>query len=203
MLDVPLPDLDALDALQRIASERRETAIIVMSGHGSIPLIVRAMKAGAVEFLSKPLVNDVVLAAVGQAIDQSQAILQQETEMLELRSRHDSLSHREQEVMGRVVAGDLNKQVGTALGISEITVKAHRGRVMRKMGADSLADLVRMALRLRLPPAPSSMLASTSSRASHRMVAQGGRGSQPIGIMPARSSWMDQFISVESQPRLP
>jgi DNA-binding CsgD family transcriptional regulator len=174
-----------------------------MSSHGSIPLIVRAMKAGAVEFLSKPFVNDVVLAAVGQAINQSQVILKQETELLELRSRHDSLSHREREVMGRVVAGDLNKQVGTALGISEITVKAHRGRVMRKMGADSLADLVRMALRLRIPLASTTpTLPSSSSRASHAIAALNDRRSQPMRIMPARSSWTNgSFISAEMQPR--
>jgi len=153
LLDVGnfLPDINGLELLRRVAEERKEIPVVAMSAEPSIPLTVRAMQAGAFEFVTKPLSDDVLRAAVGRAIDQSQAVLQQEAELLDLRSRLDSLSTREREVMAHVVSGFLNKQVGAELGISEITVKAHRGRVMRKMGAGSLAELVSMALRLRIP----------------------------------------------------
>jgi FixJ family two-component response regulator len=152
VIEVVLPDHEPFELLRRIAADRRETPIIGMSGVGDIPMTVRAMKAGAVEFLTKPLVDDALLAAVAHALARSRRVLDQEAELRELRERHDSLSSREREVMAWVVAGLLNKQVGASLGISEITVKAHRGRVMRKMGADSLAQLVSMAVRLRLTP---------------------------------------------------
>jgi len=153
LLDVGdfLPDLTAFELLRRLATERKEVSVVAMSGEPNIPLAVQAIQAGAVEFLTKPLTDDVLRAAVGRALGQSQAVLQQEADWLQLRQRLDSLSGRERDVMVRVVSGFLNKQVGADLGISEITVKAHRGKVMRKMGADSLADLVGMALRLRLP----------------------------------------------------
>ena len=153
LLDVGdfLSDLTNFDLLRYMTTERKEMPVLAMSGEPNIPLTVRAIQAGAIEFLVKPLTDDVLRAAVGRALGQSQAVMQQEAELLELRSRLDSLSGREREVMVRVVSGFLNKRVGADLGISEITVKVHRGRVMRKMGADSLAELVRMAVRLRLP----------------------------------------------------
>ena len=149
MLDVSLPDLNGLELQQRVARDRTEMPIIFISGHGDVPMTVRAMKAGAVEFLTKPFGGDVLLGAIQHAIDRSRAALGHEEEMRALRDRHASLTRREREVMALVVSGLLNKQVGGELGISEITVKAHRGQVMRKMKADSLADLVTMAATLR------------------------------------------------------
>jgi FixJ family two-component response regulator len=138
---------------KRIADDRIEMPIIFITGYGDVPMTVRAMKAGAVEFLTKPFGDDVLLGAITNAIDRSQAALESEAERRTLRDRYASLSHREQQVMGCVVSGKLNKQIGGVLGISEITVKAHRGQVMRKMKANSLADLVRMADGLQLAPA--------------------------------------------------
>ena len=125
--------------------------IIFITGHGDIPMSVQAMKAGAVEFLTKPFGDDVLLSAIRNAIERSQAALGREAETRALRDCYESLTPRERQVMAMVAAGLLNKQVGGELNISEITVKAHRGQVMRKMKADSLADLVNMAARLRLP----------------------------------------------------
>ena len=153
LLDVSLPDLNGLDLQQRIADDRADMPIIFITGYGDVPMTVRAMKAGAVEFLTKPLDDDALLSAVSHALDQSRAALGHEAEIRDVRERYESLSRREREVMSLVVSGLLNKQVGGELHISEITVKAHRGKVMRKMKADSLADLVNMAARLYLPPA--------------------------------------------------
>ena len=152
VLDVSLPDLNGLDLQQRIAPDRIDMPIIFITGHGDVPMTVRAMKAGAVEFLTKPFGDDVLLSAIQHAIERSQRALGTEAELRTLRECYASLSGREREVMALVVSGLLNKQVGGELGISEITVKAHRGRVMRKMKADSLADLVNMAARLGLSP---------------------------------------------------
>lgn len=150
VLDVGLPDLNGLDLQKRIAVDRGDMPIIFITGYGDVPMSVRAMKAGAAEFLTKPFGDDVLLSAIGHAIERSRAALGEVEEMRSLRDRYTSLSHREREVMALVASGLLNKRVGGELGISEITVKAHRGKVMRKMKADSLANLVTMAATLGL-----------------------------------------------------
>ena len=152
VLDVTLPGLSGLE-LQKQLTERTDMPIIFITGHGDVPMSVQAMKAGAVEFLTKPFKDDVLLDAIRGAIDHSRAALRLDSDMRLLRKRYESLTPREREVMALVVAGLLNKQVGGELGISEITVKAHRGQVMRKMKADSLPDLVTMAARLGLQSA--------------------------------------------------
>ena len=147
VLDVMLPDLDGWD-LQRLVADRGDMPVIFISGHGDVPVAVRAMKAGAADFFTKPLVGDVLLAAIGHAIERSGAARAEAEYARVLRTRYSTVSPREREVMALVVAGRLNKQIGGELGISEITVKAHRGRVMRKMMAGSLAELVRMSGRV-------------------------------------------------------
>jgi FixJ family two-component response regulator len=154
ILDVALPDLNGLDLQKRIAVDRIDMPIIFITGYGDVSMTVQAMKAGAVEFLTKPFSDDVLLNAIRYAIERSQTALDHEAEIRALQERHALLSRREREVMALVVSGLLNKQVGGELGISEITVKAHRGQVMRKMKAASFADLVNMATRLRLALAP-------------------------------------------------
>ena len=154
VLDVSLPDLNGLELQKRIAGDRSDMPIIFISGYGDVPMTVQAMKAGAVEFLTKPFSDDVLLTAIQHALERSSTALANEAQTRALRDCHESLSPREREVMALVVSGLLNKQVGGELGISEITVKAHRGQAMRKMKADSLADLVNIAARLRLAPAP-------------------------------------------------
>jgi FixJ family two-component response regulator len=153
VLDVSLPDLSGLDLQGLVASERTDMPIIFITGYGDVPMTVQAMKAGAVEFLTKPFNDDVLLTAIRAALERSRVALRLEAEMRVLRDRYTSLSQRERQVMALVVSGLLNKQIGGELGISEITVKAHRGKVMQKMKADSLADLVKMATRLRQAPA--------------------------------------------------
>jgi FixJ family two-component response regulator len=153
VLDVTLPDLNGLDLQERIAGDRIDMPIIFITGNGNVPMIVKAMKAGAVEFLTKPFRSDELLSAIRHAIERSRIALRDEAEVQKVRDRYASLTCRERQVMGLVVRGWLNKQVGGELGISEITVKAHRGRVMEKMKADSLAGLVNMAARLRLASA--------------------------------------------------
>jgi FixJ family two-component response regulator len=150
VLDLSLPGLNGLELQKRIAAQRTDMPIIFITGHGDVPKTVQAMKGGAVEFLTKPFNDEVLLNAIRQALERSRVALAHETEMQELRDRYASLTPRERQVMALVVSGLLNKQVGGELGISEITVKAHRGQVMQKMKADSVADLVKMGGRLGL-----------------------------------------------------
>src|SRR5271169_2338514 len=151
VLDVSLPGLTGLDLQRLVAAERPDMPIIFITGHGDVPTTVQAMKAGAVEFLTKPFNDDVLLTAIRAALEHSRVALSLESEMRLIQDCYASLSQRERQVMALVVSGLLNKQVAGELGISEITVKAHRGKVMQKMKAASLADLVKIAARLRLP----------------------------------------------------
>jgi FixJ family two-component response regulator len=148
ILDVSLPDLNGLELQERVALDRQDMPIIFITGHGDIPMTVRAMRAGAVEFLTKPFGDDELLSAIASAIERSRVTLQQEAGTHDLRARYATLSQREREVLALVVSGLLNKQIAGELRISQITVKAHRGNVMRKMQAGSLANLVKMAARL-------------------------------------------------------
>jgi FixJ family two-component response regulator len=148
VLDVSLPDLNGLDLQKRLALERTDMPIMFITGHGDVPTSVQAMKAGAAEFLMKPFKHNVLLDAIRGCLDRSRLALAREMEMHALLNRHASLTHRERQVMALVVSGLLNKQVGGELGISEITVKAHRGKVMQKMEAESFANLVKIAARL-------------------------------------------------------
>ncbi|MFY9911337.1 MAG: response regulator [Candidatus Sulfotelmatobacter sp.] len=151
VLDLSLPGLNGLELQKQLAIEHIDMPIIFISGYGDVPKSVQAMKAGALEFLTKPLDNNTLVSAIRNALERSRLALVQDAEMQELRDHYASLTHREQQVMALVVSGLLNKQVGGELGISEITVKAHRGQVMQKMKANSFADLVRMAAKLRAP----------------------------------------------------
>jgi FixJ family two-component response regulator len=162
VLDVALPDLNGLDVQRQVGRDRAEMPIIFITGHGNVPITVQAMKAGAAEFLTKPFDHDRLLDAIHQCIEQSRAALDRRAEILALHDDYASLSRREREVMALVVSGLMNKEVGTELGISEITVKAHRGRVMRKMRARSLADLVNKAAKLDAMPQPEGLSAGAA-----------------------------------------
>ncbi len=153
VLDISLPDLNGLELQKLIAPERTDMPIIFITGHGDVPMTVQAMKGGAVEFLTKPFDDEVLLSAIRHAITRSTAVLEDQAETSVLRNSYESLTPRERDVMQLVVAGMLNKQIGMKLGISEITVKAHRGKMMQKMEAESLANLVKTAVRLGLAPA--------------------------------------------------
>lgn len=161
VLDFSLPGLNGLELQKRVAAERPYMPIIFITGFGNIPMTVEAMKAGAVEFLTKPFTNESLLGAIRNAIERSSVRLENETEIQSLRAHYSALTTRERQVMILVVSGLLNKQVGDELGITEITVKFHRGNLMRKMKADSFADLVSMAARLRIKR-PSSAKAAAA-----------------------------------------
>jgi len=151
VLDLSLPGLNGLDLQKQLASQHIDMPIIFITGYGDVPKSVQAMKAGALEFLTKPLDNNALISAIRKALERSRLTLAQDAEMQELRTRYSSLTSREHQVMALVVSGLLNKQVGGELGISEITVKAHRRQVMQKMKADSLATLVKLASKLGVP----------------------------------------------------
>jgi len=151
VLDLQLPGLSGLDLQKRMAEAGLEIPIVFLTGHGDIPASVRAMKAGAIEFLTKPVAEDNLLRAIREAVERDRSSRQQHAEMRDLQTRYQSLTVREQEVMRHVISGLLNKQIAGELNITEDTVKFHRGHIMRKMRADSLADLVRMAQHLRIP----------------------------------------------------
>ena len=165
ILDVSLPGLNGLELQQRVAAQRNDMPIIFITGHGDIPMTVRAMKAGAIEFLTKPFSDEVLLNAIQQALQRSSIALRHEAELQELRKCYGALTPRERQVMALVVSGLLNKQIGGELGISEITVKAHRGQVMQKMKANSLAALVEMAAKIRGARASGVNLPPTQPRA--------------------------------------
>lgn len=173
VLDVALPDINGLELQKRLMIDRADLPIIIVTGYGDVPMAVEAMKSGALEFFMKPFRSTAILDAVGRALERSRELLTEAAELRSLEARHALLTRREREVMTLIAAGRMNKQAAVALGISEITVKAHRGRVMRRMQAGSLAELVMMAERLQ-----HDRTTVTTLRAS-RDLGAGGLGSRP------------------------
>jgi len=194
--DVWLPDLEGLQ-LQRLVADRRELPVIFMSSRVDIPLIVEAMKAGAVEFLTKPIGSELLLKAVRQALERSREALHREVEMRPLREAYASLSCRERQVMGLVIQGVLNKCIGAELGISEITVKAHRGKLMRKMGAHSLAGLVNIAALLGLSP----LRAKTRPHAAVRPTGQSSSDYDRLGTNHLTTELRDWLMGEAASDR--
>jgi len=177
VLDVSLPDINGLELQQRIAADRTDMPIIFMTGYGDVAMAVRAMKGGAVEFLTKPLRAETLLSVIGSALARSQVLRDRASELQALRACYTSLSRREREVMALVVSGRLNKQIGSDLDISEITVKAHRGQAMRKMHAYSLAELVGMAAKLGIAAESNGRTSQDAMQGRHRS-ASGDRGQE-------------------------
>jgi FixJ family two-component response regulator len=177
VLDVILPDLNGLDVQQRV-SDRNDMPLIFITGQTDVQTTVRAMKAGALEYLINPFENNVLLSAISFALERSHAVRSYEAVLCALRERYDSLSHREREILQLVVSGWLNKQIGAALGLSEVTVKAHRSKMMRKMTADSLPDLVRMASMMRLTTLPNPQRASLGPSAARNYSSQARRDTE-------------------------
>lgn len=195
VLDYSLPDMNGLELQERISIGSAHMPIIFISGYGDVATTVRAMKAGAMEFLTKPFRDETLLTAIQYAIERSRDLLSRAAEIARLRKCRASLSPRESEVMALVVSGRLNKQVANELGIAEVTVKAHRGHVMRKMNADSLPDLVRMAARLGIesdrPPKPVSVTSRTAVSADAKCMLHGTRVRTDILRQPHQQ--LDEF----------
>jgi FixJ family two-component response regulator len=198
LLDVDLPDLSGLDLQQRV-SDRTDMPIIFIADRGDISTTVKAMKAGAVEFLIKPFRNDVMENAMRDAIERSRAELRQEAGMRRLRERYSALSRREREVMELVLSGWLNKQVAAKLGITEITVKVHRGTMMRKMGADSFLDLMKIATRLRVMPVATTE--SPATRALHPQIALRSRSRRTSHAVAPLGMYLANGVTGHLRPR--
>jgi FixJ family two-component response regulator len=201
VLDVFLRDLNGLDLQRRVVVERPDTPVIFVTGYGDVPTSVQAMKAGAIEFLMSPFSDEVLLTAIREGLKRSSMALNREAGMRLLRDRYASLSHRERQVLALVASGLPNKEVGAELAISEITVKAHRGQVMRKMKAESFADLVRMAARLRSELASSHQVRFRSPSSSERTCGLVSIDSARGGTVAIGQRWDEAAVGVKGPSR--